>query len=142
MKKTNETINGVASTVSTKCTNDQQWTKYHNAKGGHGFAAEDANALHDKWQGKCVDKVGTDNSKNGADRIVNGVEIQTKYYASPEGSVNAAFENGQYRDPGMKLEVPKDQYDKAVQIMRERISSGKVPGVTDPNMAEQIVNTN
>ena len=34
MKKTNETINGVASTVSTKCTNDQQWTKYHNAKGG------------------------------------------------------------------------------------------------------------
>ena len=139
MKKTNETINGVASTVSTKCTNDQQWTKYHNAKGGHGFAAEDANALHDKWQGKCVDKVGTDNSKNGADRIVNGVEIQTKYYASPEGSVNAAFENGQYRYPGMKLEVPKDQYDKAVQIMRERISSGKVPGVTDPNMAEQIV---
>ena len=70
------------------------------------------------------------------------MEIQTKYYSSPESSVNAAFENGQYRYPGMKLEVPKDQYDKAVQIMRERISSGKVPGVTDPNMAEQIVNTN
>ena len=142
MKKTNETVNGVASTVSIKCTNDLQWSKYHKAKGGHGFAAEDANALHDKWQGKCVDKVGTDNSKNGADRIVNGVEIQTKYYSSPESSINAAFENGQYRYPGMQLEVPKDQYDKAVQIMRERISSGKVPGVTDPNMAEQIVNTN
>lgn len=138
-KNFNEAVNGVASVASTKCTNDLQWTKYHNAKGGHGFAAEDANALHDKWQGKCVDKVGTDNSKNGADRIVNGVEIQTKYYASPEGSVNAAFENGQYRYPGMKLEVPKDQYDKAVQIMRERICCGKVPGVTDPNMAEQIV---
>ena len=142
MKKQNETINGVASTVSTKRTNDQQWTKYHNAKGGHGFAAEDANALHGKWQGKRVDKVGTDKSKNGDDRIVNGVEIQTKYYASPESSINAAFENGQYRYPGMKLEVPKNQYDKAVQIMRERISNGKVPGVTDPKMAEQIVNTN
>ena len=49
MKKTNETVNGVASTVSIKCTNDLQWSKYHKAKGGHGFAAEDANALHDKW---------------------------------------------------------------------------------------------
>ena len=87
-------------------------------------------------------RFGTDNSKNDADRIVNGVEIQTKYYASPENSVNATFENGQYRYSGMKLEVPKDQYDKAVQIMRECISNGKVPGVTDPNMAEQIVNTN
>ena len=138
-KNFNETVNGVASVASTKCTNDLQWTKYHNAKGGHGFAAEDANANYDKWQGKRVDKVGTDNSKNGADRLVNGVEVQSKYFASAEKSVKAAFENGQYRYPNKKLEVPKDQYDKAVQIMRERISSGKVPGVTDPNMAEQIV---
>ena len=46
MKKGNyaETVNGVASTASTECTNQQQWTKYHS-KQGHGFAAEDANAL-------------------------------------------------------------------------------------------------
>ena len=131
-------VKGVASVANTQCTNDQQWTKYHS-KQGHGFAAEDANALWDRMHGKRVDKVGMDNSKNGADRIVNGVEIQTKYCANATKSVDAAFENGQFRYSGMKLEVPKDQYDEAVRIMRERISQGKVPGVTDPNMAEQIV---
>lgn len=140
MKKGNyaETVNGVASTASTECTNQQQWTKYHS-KQGHGFAAEDANALWDKMHGKRVDKVGMDNSKNGADRIVNGVEIQTKYCANATKSVDAAFENGQFRYSGMKLEVPKDQYEEAIRIMRERIVQGKVPGVTDPKMAGQMV---
>ena len=140
MKKGNyaETVNGVASTASTECTNQQQWTKYHS-KQGHGFAAEDANALWDKMHGKRVDKVGMDYSKNGADRIVNGVEIQTKYCASATKSVDAAFENGQFRYSGMKLEVPKDQYEEAIRIMRERIVQGKVLGVTDPKMAEQMV---
>ena len=137
-KNFNETVNGVASTASTECANQQQWTKYHS-KQGHGFAAEDANALWDQMHGKHVDKVGVDNAKNSADRIVNGVEIQTKYCANAVKSVDAAFENGQFRYSGMKLEVPKDQYDEAVRIMRERISQGKVPGVTDPNMADQII---
>lgn len=45
MKKDNlnEVVHGVASVASTKSINDTQWTKYHT-KGGHGFAAEDANA--------------------------------------------------------------------------------------------------
>lgn len=137
-KNLNETVNGVASVASTQCTNDQQWTKYHG-KTGHGFAAEDANALHDRFHGKRVDKVGVDNAKNGADRIVNGVEIQTKYCVNASKSVNSAFQNGEYLYPGMKLEVPKDQYDEAVRIMRGRISEGQVPGVSDPNMADQIV---
>ena len=137
-KDFNESLKGVASTASTKCTNDQQWTKYRS-KQGHGFAAEDANAMWDKLHGKVVDKVGIDNAKNGADRIVNGVEIQTKYCMNATKSVDAAFENGQYRYPGMKLEVSKDQYEEAIRIMRSRISEGKVPGVSDPNMAEKIV---
>ena len=31
MKKNgvNATVNGISSTASTQCTNDQQWTKYH-----------------------------------------------------------------------------------------------------------------
>ena len=37
----------------------------------------------------------------------------------------------------MTLEVANDQFDKAFQIMRERISSGKVPGVADPNMRSE-----
>lgn len=137
-KDFNETVNGVASTASTECTNDQQWTKYHN-KQGHGFAAEDANALYDKMHGKRVDKVGMDNSKNGADRVVNGLEIQTKYCANASKSVASAFENGSYRYGSMKLEVPKDQYDEAIRLMRSRIANGEVLGITDPKMAEQMI---
>lgn len=135
---TKSTINGISSTASTQCTNDQQWTKYHS-KQGHGFAAEDANAMWDRWHGKKVEKVGLDNSLNGADRISDGIQIQTKYCADASKSVGAAFENGTYRYDGMKLEVPSDQYDEAVRIMRGRISNGEVPGVNDPNMADQIV---
>lgn len=134
----NSSVNGVASVASTECTNDQQWTKYRS-KQGHAFAAEDANAMCDRWHGKTVEKVGTDNSLNGADRISNGVQIQTKYCANASKSVGAAFDNGSYRYSGMKLEVPSDQYDEAVRLMRGRISNGEVPGITDPNMAEQIV---
>ncbi len=134
----NSSVSGVASVASTQCTNDQQWTKYHS-KQGHGFAAEDANAMWDRWHGKSVNKVGLDNSLNGADRISDGVQIQTKYCADAGKSVGAAFDNGTYRYDGMKLEVPSDQYDEAVRIMRDRISNGEVPGVSDPNMADQIV---
>ena len=137
-KNFSESVSGVASVASTKCINDQQWTKYHTRQ-GLGPAAEDANALHDIWHGKSVDKVGMDNALNGADRVVNGVEIQTKYHADACKSVGAAFKNGSYRYGGMKLEVPRDQYDEALRIMRCRISKGQVPGVTDPNMASEIV---
>lgn len=135
---TKSTINGISSTASTQCTNDQQWKKYHS-KQGHAFAAEDANAMWDRSHGKSVNKVGLDNSLNGADRISDGVQIQTKYCANAGKSVGAAFENGTYRYGGMKIEVPSDQYEDAVRIMRGRISNGEVPGVTDPNMADQIV---
>ena len=131
-------VKGVASVANTQCTNDQQWTKYHS-KQGHGYAAEDANALWDRMHGKTVDKVGLDNSLNGPDRISNGVMIQTKYHADASKSVVSAFENGKYRYGSMKLEVPRDQYDDAVRLMRNRIANGEVPGVTDPNMAEQMV---
>lgn len=134
----NSSVKGVASVANTQCTNDQQWTKYHS-KQGHGFAAEDANALWDRLHGKTVDKVGLDNSLNGPDRISNGVMIQTKYHADASKSVASVFENGKYRYGSMKLEVPRDQYDDAIRLMRNRIENGEVPGVTDPNMAEQMV---
>jgi len=137
MKKTKKIL-GIFSTVTTRSTNEQQWTKYHG-KQGHGFAAEDANSLWDRLLGKSVKKVGLDNSLNGADRIVNGVEIQTKYCADASKSIGAAFKNGSYRYGNMKLEVPKDQYYEAVRLMSKRISNGEIPGITDPNMAKQIV---
>ena len=137
-KNFNETVNGVASVASTKCTNDLQWTKYH-CKQGHGFAAEDANAFYDKMHGKHVDQVGVNNAKFGTDRVSNGVNIQTKYYQTAKESVDAAFKNGRYVYADQVLEVPKDQYEEAIRIMRSRISEGKMPGVSDPNMAEKMV---
>lgn len=134
----NSSVNGVASVASSQCTNEQQWTKYHSRQ-GHGFAAEDANAMWDMWHGKSVNKVGMDNSLNGADRISDGIMIQTKYCSDAYKSIAAAFEKGSYRYNGMKLEVPSDQYDEAVNFMRRRISNGEVIGVTDPDIADKIV---
>ena len=126
-----------------------QWTKYRCGKDGstgHGFAAEDANALGDLFKGLDVEFTGRDNKNSGADRTVNGVDyIQTKYYNSASKSVNAAFDNttGVYKyrtENGVQiLEVPKEQYEEAVQLMRQKISEGKVPGHTNPDDAPQII---
>lgn len=110
-------------------------------KGGTGFAAEDANALIDERLGRTVERTGLDNAKNGADRVVDGVPIQTKYFESASRTVNSAFdsETGLYRYDTMQLEVPKDQYNEAVKLMEKRISEGKVPGVTNPADAPKMV---
>lgn len=109
-------------------------------KGGTGFAAEDVNAMNDLWSGKSVDQVGKANLPNGADRIVDGVKVQTKYFDSAARTVRAAFDaEGVYRYGDQLLEVPSDQYEKAIELMREKISQGKVPGVSDPDDATKIV---
>lgn len=124
---------------------------------GHGFAAEQANHLYDKitnadffGQGK-VQMVGEDIDpntgriiKDGADRIVNGTSIQTKYCKTGSKCIEECFENGKFRyvnadGSPMQIEVPSDKYDAAVQAMENRIKNGQVPGVTDPNEAKNIV---
>lgn len=115
-----------------------------NASQGHGFAAEQANNLYDILTGQDAVVIGGDNAKNGADRLVNGVSIQTKYCQNASGSVAAAFDGRQYRyiNPDgslMQLEVPSDQYEKAVELMARRIERGEVPGVTNPADAKDIV---
>lgn len=120
-----------------------QWTKYRAGlygRTGHGFAAEDANNLYDVMRGREVIYSGRDNKGGGADRIVNGEKIQTKYYQTARGSVMAAFDkDGKYRYEGQTLEVPKEQYEEAVRVMREEISKGNVPGHTNPDDATKIV---
>jgi hypothetical protein len=110
-------------------------------KGGTGFAAEDANSLNEKLRGIKVQQVGVGNAKNGADRISNGIHIQTKYFDTATRTVSDAFdpETGLYRYPGMQLEVPRDQYDNAVALMRKKIAEGKVPGVRNPDKAGTLV---
>lgn len=115
-----------------------------NASRGHGFAAEQANNLYDILTGQDAAVIGGDNAKNGADRLVNGIRIQTKYCQEASASVAAAFDGGQYRyiNPDgslMQLEVPSDQYEKAVELMARRIEQGQVPGVTNPADARDIV---
>lgn len=126
-----------------------QWTKYRCGKdgaAGHGFAAEDLNAINDILSFNDVKAEGRKNTENGADRIVGDIYIQTKYCATPQKSVNAAFKDngaGDYRyysEYGpQSLEVPADQYDQCVALMRDKIKNGQVDGVTDPDMASTLV---
>lgn len=112
---------------------------------GHGFAAEKANHWWDIFTGKVARLVGGDNAKNGADRIVNDVLIQTKYCASGGKCIAECFgEQGEFRyltpdGRPMQIEVPADMYESAVQSMQERIRQGKIPGVSDPKKAAEIV---
>lgn len=125
---------------------------------GHGFAAESANHLYDKvaqgdffGQGK-VKLVGGELDpetghiiKNGADRIVNGVEIQSKYCETGSKCISECFKDGKMKytiDGGakpMQIEVPSDKYEQALSAMKNRIKNGEVPGVTDPEEAVNIV---
>ncbi|ELD1799449.1 hypothetical protein QXB72_003251 [Vibrio fluvialis] len=114
------------------------------ASRGHGFAAEKANHLKDVMSGKDAKIVGGDNAKNGPDRLVGGVNIQTKYCNSGSKCISECFENGTFRyvnsdGSPMQIEVPSDKYDSAVQAMENRIKNGQVPGVTDPELAKDIV---
>lgn len=117
--------------------------RFHAAQ-GHGFAAERVNNLFDKLAGHDAQIVGDDNVKNGADRIVDGVMIQSKYCQTGNKCISECFdENGyfKYLNNGrpMQIEVPSDKYEAAVQAMEEKIQQGKIPGVTDPKEAKNIV---
>lgn len=114
--------------------------------GGHGEMAEEANNLIDRFLGYDATIEGRDNAKNGADRKVNGVLIQTKYYNSARSTLESAFDaqTGKYRyldanDKPMQLEVPRDQYDSVVANFKKKIEQGKVPGVNDPAEAEKLI---
>lgn len=135
----NKTAAAVNAEVSA-AIDQHQMQKYHT-KQGHGFAAEDANALHDVLCGRKVQKIGVSNELCGADRIVDGVQVQSKYCQTARASVNNAFggPEGLYAYEGQVLEVPRDQYEEAVKLFAEKIRQGKVPGVTDPNQARAIV---
>ncbi|AXY00751.1 hypothetical protein D1115_05380 [Vibrio alfacsensis] len=118
--------------------------KLYQARQGHGWAAEYGNHEIDRLTGKKATLVGIDNATGGADRLVDGVYIQTKYCQNARLSVDAAFgKDGNYKyyigDHPQQIEVPKEQGPHAVEIMKRRIADGKVPGVTDPNKAYELV---
>lgn len=128
-----------------------------NTPRGHGFAAEHANHLYDKISngdffgkgkvnltGEEIDPKTGHIIKNGADRVVNGINIQTKYCASGSKCISECFENGKLRyinadGTPMQIEVPSDKYADAVKAMENRIKNGEVPGISDPEKAKDIV---
>ncbi|WP_218970392.1 hypothetical protein [Cytobacillus gottheilii] len=115
-----------------------------NTPRGHGFAAERANHLFDKLTGKNAAIIGDDNAKYGADRIVDGVSIQSKYCNSGSKCIQECFQDGKFKywntdGSPMNIEVPSDKYDAAVQAMENRIRKGEVPGVSDIAEAKNIV---
>ena len=126
----------VADSLETKT----QISKYHS-KGGHGFAAEDANNLADRLHGMSAKVVGQSNELNETDRIVNGIRVQSKYYQTASKTVGSAFHSasGKYRYSGQVLEVPKDQYQECLKLMRDRIRRGDVPSAANPADAEDLV---
>ena len=112
-----------------------------NAARGHGFAAEKANHLYDKLTGKNAELVGVNNAKNGADRLVDSVQIQTKFCNSGSKCISECFENGKLRywaDNGkpMQIEVPKDFADSAKQAFIERVKKGQVVDISKMNPQE------
>lgn len=117
---------------------------------GHGIYAEEAGAILDRLSGEQAVVVGRDNAKNGPDKIVDASPVQCKYCKNAYSSVNACFKSDpstgiktfRYYDlsgNAMRIEVPADQYSQAIEYMKSRISSGQVPGVSDPNMAYDII---
>ncbi|MCH5246309.1 MAG: zinc ribbon domain-containing protein [Muribaculaceae bacterium] len=143
-------INASASFLTaTQIEANTQWTKYRcgrDGNTGHGYAAEDLNSLNDRLSFSKVQNEGRNNKKDGADRISNGVHIQTKYCATPQKSINAAFENngsGTYRyqteNGPQVLEVPSDQYETCLKLMEDKILNGQVEGVSDASKAKDIV---
>lgn len=111
---------------------------------GHGFAAERAEHINDLYHGNEAQILGDDNIKDGADRLVNGVEIQSKYCQNGAACIRECFENGKYRyyskngEP-MQVEVPADMYEDAVKAMERRIANQEVEGVTNPEDAVKLV---
>lgn len=141
---------------NTKTVNRLYYEKNFQVSGGVGFAFEEANNLNDIFAGKKTkvvgkyDENGVYQKKNGADRLLidksgKKIYIQDKCYATASESVDAAFdtETGMYRyvndDGPMQLSVPKDQHEKAVELMKQKIADGKVSGITDVEEAENLV---
>ena len=133
-------LHGLTAAEISKGLENTQVGKFHT-KGGVGFAAEEANALADKVRLRRVEMSGLNNAPNGADRIVNGVAIQTKYYATAKETLQSAFDapGGCYRYSNQLLEVPQDQYDDCLALLRAKIKEGKVPLCTNPDEAEKIL---
>lgn len=143
-------IAGIMATSKGMLESFNENKNYMNGERGSGYAAEYGNNTVDRVLGRKVineaqnlDKNTGRQVKNGVDRNVNGINIQTKYYRTASESIGAAFQHNKslYNDGGemMQIEVPKDQYHKALELMQKRIDSGQVKGAEIGDSPEKYV---
>ncbi len=120
------------------------------SKTGYSTYGEEASAILDQVSGSGAEVVSRDNTKNAPDKIVNGKAVQCKFCKSATATVNSCFGknpstgNKEFRyfcldGSPMKVEVAKDQYAKAIEVMKEKIIAGRVPGITNPDAAYEII---
>ncbi len=123
-----------------------------NGSRGNGYAAEYANNTVDRVKGRSVESAAQKldehgrQVKHGADRLVNDVQVQTKYCKNAKETIGAVFEKKEaiyIRPDGsgkmMQIEVPRDQYKLALNEMQDRIDSGQVPNVSKGESAKDYV---
>ena len=147
-----KSINRAASTAAgvnlvdglrQEITNNQMFDRFGGGQ-GHGHVGEQAGTVLDRFLDKRAVALGSSHTKNGADRLVNGVNIQTKYSRTPGKTIGQAFTNegARYLNPNgsmMVIEVPRDQYNQGVKLMGQKIKEGKVPNETNPANAKRYV---
>lgn len=130
----------------------QETKGYLNGNQKGGYAAEYGNNTIDRVLGKKVESTAQVLDENGrqvkagADRTVDGIEIQTKYYKTARESIGAAFKNGEpiyIRQDGsgkmMQIEVPRDQYPEALIEFQKKIDSGQIPNISPGEDAKNYV---
>lgn len=140
----------VAVEKSTENMNEmfEEMKHWMNGRQGQGYAGEYANYVFDRLLGNNISGHKTDNNrqtKDGYDRIVNGQQIQTKYFKHGADCINDAFDLSgipRYIDDSgkmMAIEVPCDQYMEAVEHMQKKIDAGLVPNMDSGETAEDYV---
>lgn len=114
-----------------------------NMRQGHGYGAEYGNKTVDRILGKKVEgvqeKENGHHKLNGADKIVNGQKVQTKYCKSAADTYRAGFKDSSHDYSGQLREVPRDQYDEIRRMLQKDIDDGKMNGIKPGTPAENFL---
>lgn len=117
--------------------------KYMDMRQGHGYGAEYGNKTVDRILGKKVvglqERENGHHKKSGADKIVNGQKVQTKYYKSAADTYRAGFKDDSHDYSGQVIEVPRDQYNEIRNKLQKDIDAGNMDGIEPGTPAENYL---
>ena len=121
----------------------KEMKKEMNMRQGHGYGAEYGNKTVDRILGKKVEggqeKENGHHKKSGADKIVNGQKVQTKYYKSAADTYRAGFKDSSHDYSGQVIEVPRDQYNEIKNRLQKDIDAGNMDGIEPGTPAENYL---